>query len=295
VAGVYLLWFLFAPRFLWPLLQLVPRFYDAPSTVWEQRILGNLIFMALIPALIYFVHIRFFAKSRLGFCDVISANRVLSFKNVLYVTIITLAFAFTYSLLGFAIPFIFGSNPVQMPVETMTVFGYILAGGIIANVAEELIFRGVLWGEYRNSNVSFWKAALATGLFFGLIHSGIISVIDTTFSGIFLYAPLIYFTRSIWAPILHHFIVNSLWGFSPSNFASNQTEFEAFLPTWLTLMSVAVAILIPAAIICGKKFFALNKHNRIAKKELPKESLVFKLTYWILIVAMVVVIALLRV
>jgi len=274
------------PRFVTPFVwNIIGReFGTIPS-----RMIGAVIF--IIPALIYLLYIKFFEKRPI--MDILSM-RSLSLKNVLYITIITLAFAQTYSLIMLTVPFFLGD--LSMPYAgTLSVWQYFLMGAVVASLNEEFVFRGVLWGEYRSQNVSFWKIALATGLFFGLIHGGILSIADTTFSGIFLYAPLIHFTRSIWAPILHHSIVNGRWWMHPVHFANNQAEYEALMPIYLIIMGVIVAILIPLAVICAKKFLAHNQHNHISKTDLPRESMAFKLTYWALIAAMLLSIVIFRI
>ncbi|MCL2857281.1 MAG: CPBP family intramembrane metalloprotease [Oscillospiraceae bacterium] len=280
--GYVIYFILLAPYFIAPF---VWNIIDREIGPVLTSLIAQVIF--IVPGIIYLLHVKFCEKRSVT--EMLSI-RSLSWKNALYISIITLAFAQTYSLLGLAIPFLLGD--VQMPSSSLAVWQYFLMGAIIATIFEEFVFRGVLWGEYRNHNVSFWKIALATGLFFGLIHGGIVSVADTTFSGIFLYAPLIYITRSIWAPVIHHAIVNGRWGLHPVNFVSSQAEYEAFMPTYLIIMGIIVAILIPLAVICAKKFWKHNQHNHIAKKDLPKESIAFRLTYWALIVAMLVAIVL---
>jgi len=275
---LYVFWFLYAPHLIWRILPHYPALFGIPLGIWIRIV--DAIFMAIIPALIYFMYVKFFTKQRIR--DILSIAR-LNPRNILYITVITLAFALTYGgLLGYGIPFFFSDTPMPMRVSAEPTWQILIRAGIIAALAEELIHRGILHGEYSTKKVAYWKIALVVGLSFGLIHVGVgaMSVIDTTFSGVFLYAPLIYLTRSIWAPVLHHVIVNSLSWINLANFVDNQADHDAFMPIYMIILAVVVAILIPAAVICGKKFWALNKHNHIAKKDLPKESKAFKLTYW---------------
>ena len=76
--------------------------------------------------------------------------------------------------------------------------------------------------------------------------------------------------------------------------ASNQAEYESMMSTLLFVTAIAAAILVPAAVVCVKKFIKENKHNVIKKSELPNESKVFTVSYWLLIVVMIAVVFLFR-
>ena len=164
----------------------------------------------------------------------------------------------------------------------------LLHNAILATVFEEAVFRGFLWDEYRRQNIGYWKIALATGLFFGIIHMGAFSMFHTAFSGIFFYAPLIYFTRSIWAPVLHHALMNALYTLlNPVFYLHTQAEFDAFMPRYLLLLLLATAFLLPAAIVCAKKFYYENYHHIQKKGHFSKESLAFRASYWAVIAIMI--------
>ncbi len=77
---------------------------------------------------------------------------------------------------------------------------------IVAPVCEELVFRGFIFGVLRDLvNPSF--AIVLSGVFFGLVHSNLLSLPSLCFLGSLL-ALLYHLTRSIWAPILCHFLFN---------------------------------------------------------------------------------------
>jgi len=284
-----LIWFLFIQRYIVGA-YIVNPIIDALNVRplhWLVDELINVI-VAYFPLLVYFLYL-IFSKPKQEPMSAFSISR-LSLKNVLYITVITAAFTLTYSWIMFGISFLSGHTPEF--VMELSLGQFLIRGAILAVLFEEFYFRGLMWNEYRRERVSFWKTAIATGLFFGLIHGGF-GIVDTTFSGILLYAPLIYLTRSIWAPILHHALVNSM---NPVmlNFLSRQEDMEVFFPTFMIALTVAVAILIPTAIICAKKFWTHNRHNVIKKAELPEESKAFTITFWVLIASMIAAIFLFR-
>ena len=107
---------------------------------------------------------------------------------------------------------------------------------------------------------------------------------------------MLYYTRSVWAPILAHAIANGMWIFiNPNRLTSSQAALDAFMPTYTVVMAIATAIAVPVLIISVKKFLLYNKHNRIEKQNSQAETNAFTLTYWLLILAMIAAIILFRV
>ncbi|MCL2569526.1 MAG: CPBP family intramembrane metalloprotease [Oscillospiraceae bacterium] len=238
-----------------------------------------------VPISLYLLY-AIFAKRDVRFSFSLS---YLSLTNILYISVITLAVRVMFNLLESGVPFLFGSGSVPMQTfRFMDIGQSLLHNAILATLFEEAVFRGFLWGEYRRQGIGYWKIALVTGLFFGIIHLDTFTIIHTTFAGIFFYAPLIYFTRSIWAPVLHHALMNGLYTLiSPAFYIDNQADFDAFMPTYLMILALAALVLIPISILCAKKFYHENRHNIQVKENLPKESVAFRVSYWILIVVMV--------
>ena len=80
--------------------------------------------------------------------------------------------------------------------------------GLIIPIAEELMFRGVLFKRCREQ-MSFYGAAISVSCFFALIHGSITQLIYTLILGMFL----AYFYEkygSLKAPVLLHILVNSV-------------------------------------------------------------------------------------
>lgn len=90
-------------------------------------------------------------------------------------------------------------------------FEYILAFitlVIIAPLAEEVLFRGYLYGRLRKV-VPIWLAIVVTSVLFGAVHGAWNLAFDTFALSVFL-CLLREFTGSIWASILLHMIKNAL-------------------------------------------------------------------------------------
>jgi membrane protease YdiL (CAAX protease family) len=79
---------------------------------------------------------------------------------------------------------------------------------IIAPIAEELLFRGYLYGKLRNA-VPIWAAILITSVLFGLIH-GQWNVAVDVFALSIVMCVLREVTGGIWAGILLHMLKNGL-------------------------------------------------------------------------------------
>ncbi|GEM_PF-435035 len=79
---------------------------------------------------------------------------------------------------------------------------------IVAPVAEEILFRGYLYGKMQKY-IPWWGAALVTSALFGLAHGQWNVAIDTFILGMFL-ATLRTITGSLWPSILLHMIKNGV-------------------------------------------------------------------------------------
>lgn len=86
-------------------------------------------------------------------------------------------------------------------------FAYnLLVIAIIPCIVEEFVFRGIFFHGYRENG--FLKAALASGVVFGLAHMNLNQFSYAVVLGI-LFAFMIEATGSIYASILFHFVINA--------------------------------------------------------------------------------------
>ena len=77
---------------------------------------------------------------------------------------------------------------------------------IVPALAEEFMFRGVFYHGYRRAGV--WKAALCSGLCFGLIHMNLNQFFYAFVLGI-IFALLVEATGSVLSTMLAHFLINA--------------------------------------------------------------------------------------
>lgn len=98
-----------------------------------------------------------------------------------------------------------GFSKVLSPNNAMLVFFSLV---VVAPIAEEIIFRGYLFGTLRRT-VPLWAAALITSALFGLIH-GQWNVGLDVFVMSLVSCYLRYRTGSLWASILLHMAKNGL-------------------------------------------------------------------------------------
>lgn len=77
---------------------------------------------------------------------------------------------------------------------------------LIPALAEEFIFRGIFYHSYRPAGI--WKAALCSGLCFGLVHMNFNQFLYAFVLGT-VFALLVEATGSVIASVLAHFVINS--------------------------------------------------------------------------------------
>lgn len=103
----------------------------------------------------------------------------------------------------------FASAEYQQTAEGMysaTVLTELLVFGIISPLAEEMMFRGVMYRRYRETK-SFYYGAVWSSVFFALLHTNTVQMIYTFLLGILLCYVYEKF-GSIKAPILLHMSLN---------------------------------------------------------------------------------------
>ena len=104
-----------------------------------------------------------------------------------------------------------GINPLPfiktpLPVKTGDVMLFFLVGGLIAPVAEELFFRGVVYGFLRRWGIV--TAVALSSLAFVLIHMAFSGICFTHFVGAIVFALAYEVERNLMVPITLHAIGN---------------------------------------------------------------------------------------
>lgn len=99
----------------------------------------------------------------------------------------------------------------QVMMEPLMQSGFIpvlLAVSISAPIFEEIVFRGIIFNDFKKA-LPVWLAILIQGLLFGLFHGNWIQGVYATLLGIVL--GLVYHRyKSIWAVIVLHFSYNTI-------------------------------------------------------------------------------------
>ncbi len=112
--------------------------------------------------------------------------------------------------IGFLALFLSGANPFlwirsPLPQTSLELILYFVVGGMVAPVAEELFFRGVIYGFFRQWGI--WFAVVASTLVFALFHTtGQMPV--TQLVGGLVFAIAYEHKKSLATPVLIHMLGN---------------------------------------------------------------------------------------
>lgn len=129
---------------------------------------------------------------------------------------------FPYMLIGISIAVIFNMIIFRMGIMSeinvdISTFIVILSSGIISPTFEEVLFRYYFINKLEKFNSNKWVIILLSGVIFGLIHNGIVTVIYGTIVGL-VNAYLYVKHKNILIPIIVHasgnIIVNFLTGYN---------------------------------------------------------------------------------
>ncbi|MGI6036877.1 MAG: CPBP family intramembrane glutamic endopeptidase [Limnochordia bacterium] len=125
-------------------------------------------------------------------------------------TSLTAATRYLYSQLGTSLPMFIP------PVADGRQFAWTLfIGGLVASIAEEVLFRGYLLRAYEA--FGSLQGVIITGLLFGMFHLSFQNLVPSAFLGIVM-GYLVYRTDSLWAGIVAHF-TNNMIAFSIAYFS----------------------------------------------------------------------------
>jgi len=177
-----------------------PEFSIDDMPFWAL-VLGSQVLMFGIPCGIYLLIMRKHIKEILPF-------RRLGWLNILMIVGLSLTIQPLFMLVNAVSQLVFPN--VIMDV----MMGINLEGGlwltliivaVVPSIFEEVAFRGAGFVGYKH--VKIGTAALINGLVFGMIHMNMNQFFYAFLLGaVFCY--FMYYTKSIWAPILAHFVVN---------------------------------------------------------------------------------------
>lgn len=123
----------------------------------------------------------------------------------------------------------------------------ILAVCIVGPIAEELVFRGMIFGKLRRA-FSFWPAAIISGIMFGVFHMNIMQGVYASVLGVLL-AYVYEKTQTIFGSIFFHIVFNAssyITDFGNSGIQSvvpSETVYSAGLILFSILSGIIVILL----------------------------------------------------
>jgi hypothetical protein len=171
------------------------------SEIMQYLILSQDLVMFMIPMAVYII------LTGIPLKEIVPLKK-LSGKNVIYVILITL-FALPISNVIASITSIFVSTEVNDSFYEI-ILDYpwwisFLFMVIMPVIFEEAMFRGFILTGYKRSGVM--KAVFMSALYFGMMHLDLYQLPYAVFLGIIM-AAFVYYTGSIYASMIAHFIVN---------------------------------------------------------------------------------------
>ena len=132
----------------------------------------------------------------------------LSGKNVMLIIVISIFIQPTMMAVSGLTTLLFPNEIVEFVGEMgiqQSFWVMLLAVAVTPAIIEELVFRGYI--QTATNHFSLKKAALINGLFFGIIHFNFQQFFYAFAMGI-VFLVMVHYTKSIFAGILSHFIVN---------------------------------------------------------------------------------------
>ncbi|MCL2881860.1 MAG: CPBP family intramembrane metalloprotease [Coriobacteriia bacterium] len=156
-----------------------------------------------IPLLLFFLITK--EKPR----DVFLFHKI-SFRNIIYVVLLVLLFVPLSIAISTVTRIIFPNPILQSPARTYTSTAFwfmLIAIALQPALLEELAFRGIVHDGF--SDYPLKKQALLVGLCFGFFHLNFNQFFYTVVLG-FLVVFILYYTQSIIATMLFHFLYNGI-------------------------------------------------------------------------------------
>ena len=254
-----------------------------------------------------FVLYVLFTKQKLA--DILYLNAPTT-KNVLFAILLGITFVPIIVLSSILVPMItaaifpntgFDAAAIAGAAPTLGIL--ILAGAVFPAIFEEILFRGAFFNQYfgHKNGVSIWKTAFVTALFFGLIHGNIIQLLYAIPFGL-VFAFSLYYTRSIWIPVITHFVANALSFMLASaqppqingyyevmQYANDYTATGGMNPViaMLAVFGGLSVVMLPLMILCMRKFKKYYTKTQ-STEEVTTTQKVYTWEFWIVVAIWVV-------
>ncbi|MCL2362082.1 MAG: CPBP family intramembrane metalloprotease [Defluviitaleaceae bacterium] len=203
----------------------------------------------------------------------------LSAKNIILVVAISLLIQPAMMTLS-GISSLFFTNYISEMIYTFMehpLWLILLATAVTPAVCEELVFRGYLQTQHKGRKLK--QVAILNGLFFAIIHLNLQQFAYAFVMGI-IFVYMVHYTRSIWAGILSHFIVNATqgimgrWAFAATDTHAQVQTTERLIPAvspeveTIILIGGFALLLAPVIVLLFREFFRYNKSKMAEEAEI---------------------------
>lgn len=172
-----------------------PKWFTQAITLFQD-------FIAFVIPVCVFL---FFSRQKIT--DLVPHEKI-DFKNVIYIVGLALLVMPLMNILG-VIASIFVntavSNEIIADINELSFPLGVISLAVLPAICEEVVFRGIVMTGYKK--VSPFVAIMISSLFFGFMHQNLYQFSYAALTGVFL-GFLVYFTNSIYASVLAHFIIN---------------------------------------------------------------------------------------
>ena len=233
---------------------------------------GFLVFNQVIAFLLPLAIFTLISRLNAYYIPVPIPKRPLGLANIVLIIIISLLIQplmmFVSGLASLFLP-----NPVPSLLSEIVRLPLPLALTIIALVpaiCEELVVRGFIQARY--AQLPVFTMALVNGLFFGIIHMNLHQFTYAFLIGI-IFAYMVYFTSSVFAAMLSHFVLNAtqltIVYFSPVQLYYVATPQQQEVLETLSQITPLVIFTLP---LVGGLFYVFITYNRFKNPKPPQEE-----------------------
>lgn len=202
---------------LYFLASLALGFFFSEMNIWTTFLLGVLNFLCLAGSVYLFGVLRKkMSWESLGLLPLKGLKRYAKFGAA--ISIAVLPYRFLPAIVIIAAERLLKGNVTSLDMrEQIFSVGFgswygivlmVLSVGILAPIAEELLFRGMLYDFFRQKTGVLWAVLITSGLF-GLAHYDSFAVVVSTFVMGVVMAYVVEKTKSLWVSIFIHVATNS--------------------------------------------------------------------------------------
>ena len=184
-------------------------------------------------------------------------GQTLKFWESLLLLLMGAGFALYGNLFVGSIAVFFDATSYQESMELITnqkgLLMMIWWMGVVAPFAEEVIFRWLIYLRLRDS-MKIGRAAVISGLIFGVYHGNIVQAIYATLLGI-MFAYILEMSGNLWSSVLLHIGAN-IWALILSEYAEKMMK-ESQMPIIMGIFALLFLIMIH-----GTKYFRRRGKER---------------------------------